>query len=321
VTGEVIVAEVAAAPTTSAAGKRPWVTPQRREALIGYLFLLPWVIGFLGLTLGPMLFSLYASFTQYNIVSAPIWTGFYNYHLIFQTDNDFKIALFNTFWYVIVRTPVHIIIALILALLLNLKLAGTNFFRTIFYSPTVLGGVSAIFLWIWILNPQGLINRALGIFHIPGPNWFYDPTWSKPGLIVMSLWQVGGAMVIFLAGLNAVPRTLYESAEIDGASVWVRFWRVTVPLLSPSIFFLVVTNIIGGFQVFNQAYVVSTTASSNPGDPAKSLLFYEILVYTHAFKNLEMGYATALSWILFVIIMAITAVQLWLSKRWVYYEG
>jgi multiple sugar transport system permease protein len=302
--GEVTVAEIAAVPT-SAAKKRPWMTPQRREGLIGYLFLLPWVIGFLGLTLGPMLFSLYASFTQYNIVSAPIWTGFYNYHLIFQTDNDFRIALFNTFWYVIVRTPIHIVIALILALLLNLKLGGTNFFRTIFYSPTVLGGVSAIFLWIWILNPQGLINSALGLVHVPGPNWFYSPMWSKPGL----------------AGLNAVPRTLYESAEIDGASVWGRFWRVTVPLLSPSIFFLVVTNIIGGFQVFNQAYVVSTTASSNPGDPAKSLLFYEILVYTHAFKNLEMGYATALSWILFVIIMAITAVQLWLSKRWVYYEG
>jgi multiple sugar transport system permease protein len=314
-----IVAGVATVPA-SAARRRPWLTPDRREALIGYLFLLPWIVGFLGLTLGPMLFSLYASFTQYNIVSAPKWTGFYNYGLILKTDSDFRIALFDTFWYVIVRTPVHLVVALILALLLNLKLRGTNLFRTIFYSPTVLGGVSAIFLWIWILNPQGLINRGLGVFHIPGPNWFYDPTWSKPGLVIMSLWQIGGAMVIFLAGLNAIPRTLYEAGQIDGATGWTRFWRITLPLLSPSIFFLVVVNIIGGFQVFNQAYVVSTTTSANPGDPAKSLLFYEILIYLHAFKNLEMGYATALSWILFVIVMAITVFNLWLSRRWVYYE-
>lgn len=314
------MAKAATAQTASTPRKRPWLTPERREAVTGYVFLAPWIIGFLGLTLGPMLFSLYASFTRYNIVSAPHWVGFYNYGLIFQTDGDFKIALFNTFWYVIVRTPIHIIIALILALLLNMKLRGTMLFRTIFYSPTVLGGVSAIFLWVWVLNPTGLVNRALAIFHIPGPNWFYDPTWSKPGLIVMSLWQVGGAMVILLAGLNAIPRTLYEAADIDGATVWSKFWRVTVPLLSSPLFFLVVTNIIAGFQIFNAAYVVSTTASSNPGDPAKSLLFYELLIYLHAFKDLQMGYATALSWILFVIVMAITALNLVLSRRWVYYE-
>jgi multiple sugar transport system permease protein len=268
-----------------------------------------------------MLFSLYTSFTQYNIVNPPQWLGFGNYQDIFEYNEDFRASLYNTVWYVIVKTPINIAFALLLALLLNMKLRGTNLFRTIFYSPTVLGGVSAVFLWVWILNPQGLINRGLAVLHIPGPNWFYDPAWTKPGLVVMSLWSVGGGMIILLAGLNAIPRTLYEAADIDGARPWTRFWRITMPLLSPSLFFMLVTSIIGTFQVFTSAYVISQTVAQSPGDPAKSLLFYELLIYINAWTNLKMGYAAALSWILFVIIMLVTGVQLWLSNRWVYYEG
>lgn len=301
--------------------QRPWLTPRRREATLGYLFLLPWVIGFLGLTLGPMIFSLYTSFTKYNIVNAPQWLGFGNYQDIFEYNEDFRASLYNTVWYVVVNTPISIAFALVLALLLNMKLRGTNLFRTIFYSPTVLGGVSMVFLWVWILNPQGLVDRGLALIHVPGPNWFYDPAWTKPGLVVMNLWRVGTGMIILLAGLNAIPRTLYEAANIDGARLWTRFWRITMPLLSPSLFFMVVTGIIGAFQVFTSAYVISQTVANSPGAPAKSLLFYELLIYLNAWQDLKMGYAAALSWILFIIIMIVTGVQLWLSSRWVYYEG
>ena len=313
---------VTTAEPAAMARKRPFFTPHRRQAALGYLFLLPWVIGFLGLTLGPMLFSLYASFTDYNIVNPPTWIGLDNYKNIFIYDSeDFHTALYNTFWYVIVKTPLAIAFALLLALLLNMKLRGVNLFRTIFYSPTVLGGVSAAFLWIWVLNPQGLINRGLAFLHVAGPNWFYDPNWTKPGMVVMSLWFVGGGMIILLAGLNAVPRTLYEAASIDGANGWTQFWRITMPLLSPALFYMVVTGIIGAFQVFTNAMVISQTVANSPGAPAKSLLFYELLIYINAWQSLKMGYSAALSWILFAIIMIITGFNLWLSKRWVYYEG
>jgi multiple sugar transport system permease protein len=302
--------------------KRPFLTQTRREAAYGYLFALPFIIGFLALTLGPMIFSLYASFTKYNIVSAPEWTGLDNYQTIFQYDDTFRIALKNTFFYVIVKTPLAIALSLFLAILLNLEnLPFKRIFRTVYYLPSVLTGVAAVFLWVWVLNPEGLLNRGLSLLHIPGPNWFYDPNWSKPGLIVMAMWYIGTPMLIFLAGLNGIPQQLYEAAEIDGAGTIRKFWSVTIPLLSPTIFYLVVTNIIGAFQVFTSAYVVSNTAGSAPGDPAQSLLFYEIYLYQRAFQHLEMGYACALAWILFAIVMVITGFQLWLARRWVYYES
>lgn len=301
--------------------RHPWLTPKRREAFYGYLFAAPFIIGFLALTLGPMLFSLYVSFTKYNIVSAPRWIGLDNFRGIFLYDDNFRIALKNTLFYVAVKTPLVIVISLVLAMLLNVdQLPWKRLFRTIFYLPTVLTGVAAVFLWVWILNPEGLLNSALGLLHLPRPNWFYDPNWAKPGLIVMSLWYLGGPMLIFLAGLNGIPVQLYEAAAIDGARGFRRFWSITLPLLSPTIFYLVVTNIIGAFQVFTSAYIVSTTAGSNLGDPVKSLLFYEVYLYDRAFSKLEMGYASALAWLLFLLVMVITLVQLWLARRWVYYE-
>ena len=303
--------------------RRPFFTPRRREAVTGYLFALPWLVGFLGLTVGPMLFSLYASFTNYNIVTPPQWIGPGNYSFIFQHDDRFRISLANTLYYVAVKTPLVISVSLFFAILMNMNLPGLRIFRTIYYMPTVITGVAAIFLWIWVLNPQGILNRGLGLLGVAGPNWFYDPAWAKNGLIVMGLWYIGSPVLILLAGLTAVPKHLHEAAEIDGAGTWTTFWRITLPLLSPTLLFLVITNIIGAFQVFNSAFVVSMTASTThtPGDPGQSLLFYEVYLYVRAFTDLQMGYATALAWILFVVVMFITAVQLWLSKRWVYYES
>jgi multiple sugar transport system permease protein len=314
------MAEVAAA-RAGTTYRKPWLTPGRREAIAGYLFAAPFIVGFLALTVGPMLFSLYASFTKYNIVAAPRWIGLDNYRNIFLYDDRFRISLQNTVFYVIIKTPVVIVVSLLLAMLLNIDhLPFKRVFRTVFYMPTVLTGVAAVFLWVWVLNPSGLLNRGLAFLHIPGPNWFYDPAWSKPGLIVMSLWYIGAPMLIFLAGLNAIPSQLYEAAAIDGARGFRRFWNITLPLLSPTIFYVVVTNIIGAFQVFTSAFIVSTTAGKDPGDPARSLLFYEVYLYQRAFTSLEMGYACALAWILFAIVMAVTLAQLWLARRWVYYE-
>jgi multiple sugar transport system permease protein len=301
--------------------RRAAFTHWRREALVGILFALPWMIHFLALTLGPMLFSLYASFTTYNIVSAPRWIGTANYRFIFTTDERFRLSLYNTLYYVVVRTPFVIVFSLIFAILLNNPIPGKRVFRTIFYLPTVITGVAAIFLWIWVLNPAGLLNRGLALVGIRGPNWFYDPNWSKPGLIVMSMWYLGSPMLIFLAGLQDVPQHLYEAAEIDGAGTLSKFWSVTLPLLSPTIFFQIVTAIIGGFQVFNTAFVVSITAHTQPGDPAQSLLFYAVYLYLRGFRQLQMGFASALAWILFVMVLVVTLIQVRLSERWVFYAG
>lgn len=300
---------------------RRFLTPKRREALTGYLFAAPFIVGFLGLTLGPMLFSLYTSFTDYNITTAPKWTGLDNYSYILREDDRFRTSLGNTSYYVLLKTPLIIIISLVLALLMRVEVPGRRVFRTIYYLPTVLTGVSSIFLFIWVLSPTGLLNSGLDAIGVRGPNWFFDPQWTKPGLVVMSLWTIGQPLIIMLAGLNGIPRDLYEAADIDGAGPWSKFWKITIPMLSPTLFFLVVTNIIFAFQVFNSAYVISTTVGTkSPGDPAQSLLFYEVYLYLRAFRDLQMGFASALAWILFVIIMIVTAIQLWLSKRWVYYE-
>jgi len=300
---------------------KPFLTPKRREALTGYLFASPFIFGFFVLTLGPMLFSLYASFSDYNITSAPKWIGTDNYSYILTQDDRFRTSLGNTFYYVILKTPIIIIVSLLLALLMRVNVPGRSVFRTIYYLPTVLTGVSSIFLFIWVLSPTGLLNSGLNTIGITGPNWFFDPQWTKPGLVVMQLWTIGTPILILLAGLNGIPRDLYEAAAIDGAGPWNKFWKITIPMLSPTLFFLVVTEIIFAFQVFNSAYVISTTVGSRtPGAPAQSLLFYEVYLYLRAFRDLQMGFASALAWILFVIIMSITGVQLWLSKRWVYYE-
>ncbi len=309
---------------TAYAPKRSWLTPARREALNGWLFALPWLLGLILFTAGPMLFSFYAGFTRYNITTPPQWIGWQNYQAIAQ-DDFFWTALYNTFWMVLIRTPLVLLVSLGIALLLNIDLPGEKFFRSIIYFPNVLSGIAAIFLWVWILAPNGLLNRGLALVGIQGPGWFVDPTWTKPGMVLMSLWWVGGNILIYLAALKGIPRTLYEAAEIDGANGWTQMFYITLPLLTPAIFFELVTGIIGAFQIFTTAYIISGVDAAT-GGPGQSMLFYVLYLYSRAFGRVgpagfQMGYASALAWILFLIILVVTLIQLGLARRWVYYES
>jgi multiple sugar transport system permease protein len=226
---------------------------------------------------------------------------------------------------VLYKTPIVMVAALGIAMLLNLNLPGERLFRTIIYFPTVLAGVASIFLWQWILSPRGLLNEGLAVLGINGPGWFVDPHWTKPGLIVMGMWFIGTNVLIYLAGLKGIPRQLYEAAEIDGANAWNRMRHITLPMISPAIFFEVITGIIGTFQIFTTAYIISGTRS-HFGGPQQSMLFYVLYLYNRAFgrvgpKGLQMGYAAALAWILFIIILLVTAIQLIGARRWVHYES
>jgi multiple sugar transport system permease protein len=305
--------------------RRAFLRPAVREELTGWLFASPWIIGFLLFTAGPMLFSLYASFTRYNILSPPQWIGADNYTNLFANDPLFYKALGNTFWMVVVKIPIVVVTSIAIALLLNLDLPGEKTFRTIIYVPNVLSGIAAIFLWQWILSPRGLFNSFLGLLGINGPAWFANPDWTKPGMVVMGMWWIGGNIIIYLAGLKGIPNELYEAAAIDGAQRWTTFRYITLPLLTPTIFFQVVTGIIGTFQIFTTAYILSGKDFAL-GGPGQSMLFYVLYLYNRAFGNvgprgLQMGYASAMAWILFVIILVITLVQLKLARRWVYYES
>jgi multiple sugar transport system permease protein len=298
-------------------------TPARREALTGWLFAMPWILGLLLFTAGPMLFSLYTSFTRYNITTTPVWTGLQNYQNIYN-DPFFYKALYNTFWMVLVRVPLVTLISIAIAMLLNMDLPMERFFRSIIYLPNVLSGVAAIFLWKWILAPNGVLNQGLDLLGIRGPGWMVDPLWTKPGMVIMGLWWVGGSVLIYLAGLKGIPKSYYEAAEIDGAGDLAKTWYITLPLLTPAIFFQVVTGIIGTFQIFTSAYILAGTDNVF-GGPGQSMLFYVLYLYNRAFGRIgpagfQMGYASALAWILFAVILLITMVQLWFARRWVYYE-
>lgn len=287
-----------------------------REARWGWFFISPWIIGFILFTFFPVIASLFLSFTQYELVTAPTWVGVRNYANLFTVDRLFLLSLYNTAYYVLFSVPLSIIVAFVLSLLLNIKMHGMNFYRTVFYLPAVTSGVGVSLLWMWLFNPQfGLINYLLRSVGLPTPGWLVDPAWAKPAFIMMSLWGVGSTVVIFLAGLQGVPRNLYEAAEIDGANTWQRFWNITVPMMTPVIFFNLIMGTIGSFQVFTQAYVMTN------GGPQDSTLFYMLYLFRQAFALLRMGYAAAMAWILFIIILILTLIQFRLADRWVYYEG
>lgn len=289
-----------------------------REALLGYLYISPWLIGFTLLTLGPMLTSLYLSLTEYNVITSPVFIGLGNYTNALRQDKLFGVSLWNTFYYVLISVPAGIIISLLLALLLNQKLKGTNIFRTLFFLPTIVPAVAAILLWNWLFQPDfGLINYALAFLGIKGPKWLASTAWVKPSLIMIGLWgSVGGSrMVILLAGLQGIPRDLYEAAAIDGAGAWSRFRSITLPMLTPAIFFNVIVGVIEGFRTFTSAFV------GTDGGPAYASLFYMLYLFQNAFSFLNMGYASALAWILFVIVLILTIIQFRASRQWVYYEG
>lgn len=287
----------------------------RREALTFYVLVLPWLLGFIGFIAYPMLRSLYLSFTSYDLVSEPVWVGFRNYERILN-DADFWQSLKVTTLYAVGSVPVGTTIALALAMVLSQKLRGVNLWRTIFFIPSILSSIALAILWLYVFRPEGgLLNIFLGWVGIEGPGWLTSEYWALPALIIMSWWSVGGQIVIYLAGLKGIPQVLYEAAEIDGGGAWAQFRYVTLPMLSPVIFFNVVLAIIGALQVFDSGWVMTR------GGPNNATLFYMIYLYERAFEFVQMGYASALAWILFVIIMIITLLVVRSSAVWVYYES
>ena len=286
-----------------------------RDNLRGYAFIGLALIGILAFRLGPMLQSLYYSFTKYDILTPPRWIGLRNYVRILTEDQLFWKSLVNTAYYVGVSVPLRLVFALLLAVLLNQKVRGMSVFRTLFYLPTVTALIAVATLWMWAFEPVfGIVNNALKVFGIPGPAWLGDPSWAMAAIIVVACWQVGQQMLIFLAGLQSIPTQLYEVAELDGTPWWRRFFGVTLPLLSPIVFFNMVVGIIQSFQMFAKIYVMTG------GGPVNSTLVYVMYLYTRAFNYLEMGYGSAMAWILLFIILGLTLVQIRASK-WVYYEG
>lgn len=279
------------------------------------MFALPWLLGFLIFTLGPLLVSIYLSFTSYDVLNPPKFIGLENYRTLFR-DPLFWKSLYNTFYMVVIGVPVNIIVAFGIALLLNVELKGIALYRAIYYLPSITPVVASSILWLWILNADfGILNSTLAMFGIRGPNWLADPSWAKLAIIMMGAWQAGGNMLIYLAGLKGIPAQLYEAAEIDGAGTWYKFWRITIPMISPTLFFNLIMGIIGTFQIFTQAYIMTG------GGPLDSTLFYVYYLFNNAFSYFKMGYACSMAWILFLIILVLTAIQFKLASRWVYYEA
>jgi multiple sugar transport system permease protein len=285
------------------------------EALEGWLYLLPWLVGFVLFTAGPMVASAIISLTQWEILTAPRWVGLDNYARL-VADPLFWRSLWNTVYYAFLGVPIYLAAALAMAMLLNLELRGIAIYRTIYFLPSLTPAVASAVLWVWIFNPDfGLANGLLNAVGLPGQKWLFDARLAKACFILMGLWGAGQQMIIFLAGLQGVPGQLYEAASIDGANQWQRFWRITIPMLSPAILFNLVIGIIGSFQVFTTAFIATN------GGPQNATLFYVLYLYRNAFDYFKMGYASALAWVLFLIVLGLTLVQFRLANRFVYYEA
>lgn len=283
-----------------------------------YAFLLPWLLGFFLLALGPILASLYLSFTRYDMVGEPRWVGFGNYVYMFTRDRRFWQAIDVTFHYVALAVPARLIMALAVAMLLDKGLRTIGLYRAIFYLPSLLGSSIAIaILWRQLFDTHGVINQIAARFGLHLTSWITDPNTSLYTLVVLAMWQFGSPMLIFLAGLRSIPRDLYEAAEIDGTPAWRQFTRITLPLLAPVIFFNLVLQTIEAFKTFSSAFIIS----NGTGAPADSLLFYTVYLFNEAFKFFRMGYASALAWVLLIIIGVFTAVAFLTSKYWVHYEN
>ena len=291
---------------------------KRQEAVAGFIYISPWLLGFLAFTAFPFLASFYLSFTDYTVVSQPRFAGFANYVEALSGDDLFWGSLRRTFTYAVVGVPLGILGSLTCALLLNQGLKGTTFFRVLFFLPSLTPLVALALLWQWIFQPDfGVLNFLLAKVGIDGPGWLSSIEWALPSLIIMALWGTvgGGQMVIFLAGLQGVPQELYEAVEIDGGGPWFKFRHVTLPMISPTMFFNLILGVIGALRVFTVAYV------STEGGPAYATWFYILHLYTQAFKYFNMGYASALAWIFFIILIAFTYLQVRASRHWVFYAG
>ncbi len=300
---------------------RPAATPRRppprkrRRDRAGYVFLLPWFIGML-FTIVPFFASLYLAFTDYNLLNAPRWIGFANFREM-VADPLLRQSMKVTFLYTFISVPLSLAVALLVAMVLNKGIRGLSIYRAVFYLPSLLGGsVAIVILWRHIFGAEGIVNDALGWFGIHGPGWTSDPDFSLTTLILLHVWTFGSPMVIFLAGLRQIPVMYYEASAIDGASKWQQFRSITVPLLSPIIFFNLIQSLISSFQTFTQGFVMS----GGTGGPADSTLFYNLYLYQQGFSQFHMGYASAMAWMLLVIIAAFTAINFLAAKYWVFYE-
>ncbi len=303
-----------AASTAAAVRTRQGARP-RNDNLAGYLFISPWLIGFFTLTLIPMVASLYLSFTSYDIFTSPRWIGLDNFQTMFFEDARYWKSVRATFYYVLASVPLRLAFALGIAMLLNTGFALLGLYRAIFYVPSIIGGsVAVALMWRRIFGPDGLLNAGLGALGVEGLNWLGNPRTGIWTLIILAIWQFGSPMLIFLAGLKQIPQELYEAAEIDGAGGWRKFLKITLPLLSPVIFFNLVMQIISGFMVFTQAFVVTG------GGPLDTTRFYALYLYDQAFKNFRMGYASAMAWVLLLIVAFFMALAFRSSSMWVHYE-
>jgi multiple sugar transport system permease protein len=302
-----------------------------RNLRTGLLFLAPWLIGVLVLQLYPLIATLIYSFTDYNgLQFPPNWVGLANFRMAFTQSPDFWTSVGDTVWWVLLSVPIGLIVAIALAMLLNTKLRGAGVFRTLVYLPSMVPFIGAGIIFAWLFNPAGgPVNVILGLMHIPQPGWFVSPGAAKPGLLILSLWEIGPTTIIFLAGLQGIPAELYEAARIDGAGRWLRFWHVTRPMLSPTIFFNLVLGMIGAFSFFTQALGVSVTAASTSsgggsaalGAPANSTLFYAVYMYQQMFQNFSFGYGAALSVLLTIVVAVMATILFRTARSWVFYYG
>ena len=292
---------------------------ERRNTRNALLFASPFVVGFFVIYVYPLVMTMKYSLQRYNVIRPPVWVGFENYHRLFMEDPRFWKSLYNTLYFTFFSVPLGLALALGLAMLLSLKVRGQAVYRTVFFLPTIVPIVASSVLWLWVLNAQnGLLNTTIeAVFGVQGPGWMADEHWSKPALILMSLWSVGGPMVIFLAGLADVPQSLYEVADIDGAGPFRKFRNVTLPMITPVILFNLVIGLINSFQYFTQVYVMT----NGKGEPVDSTMFYALYLYRNSFYYLNMGYGSAMALIMFVVILVATIGVMISSKRWVHYHG
>lgn len=289
-----------------------------RTGVAGYIFISPWLIGFLLLTLWPIVQSFYLSFTNYSLLADPVWTGMANYTKIFTNDDVFIKSLKVTFTFVALSVPLSMVFSLMVAMLLNRNMRGMNIYRTLIYFPSLIGGSIAVsVLWRNMFGVDGYINEVLSWFGIEGRGWISHPDTALSTLIILAVWQFGSKMVIFLAGLKQIPQEMYEAASVDGANKVHQFFKITLPMLSPVILFNLVLGVINAFQMFTAAYIVTP----RPGGPAQSTYMYAVFLYEKAFKQFQMGYASALAWILLFIVAVLTAINFYLSRYWVFYEA
>lgn len=299
----------------AARGKpRPWFSSRERA---GYTFLLPWAVGFLGLSVGPMLWSLYLSFTNFDLLTSPKWVGASNYIRMFSSDPKFLTSMRVTFSFVLFSVPLKLAFALGVALLLNRGIRGLSLYRAMFYLPSLLGAsVAVAILWRQLFAGNGLVNKFLAMFGIEGPSWISNPSYSLWTLVALSVWQFGSPMIVFLAGLRQIPADVYEAASIDGAGKVRQFLRITLPLLTPVIFFNAIIQTIDAFKSFTPAFIIS----GGMGNPINSTLFYTLYLYQEAFGFFRMGYASALAWVLLLLIASFTAFAFLTSRYWVHYD-